>query len=416
MKQQKRQLASENEIAAAEPGFSDIKSILNTTVQELGRIFPDCRCLLYRLEPGERRIVIEHEFSPEFMPSLLARSWSVIDNPLFLIAQARLLLIVNDVVNNGYLSNYPTLRTTIDRAAIHSWLILPIRYQEQLLGSIELHSKNKQYHWRSQDVSLIEAIAKNIGAVLSQASVYHDLVQLNERLAQVERVQSNLIAIVGHELRTPLSTIKICLESLATEPDMPAAIKNVMLDTALQDTNRLEELIQSFLTVSKLEGGKAYRNIESTDLAYALNLALYRIQTTKRIKTLPEIKVNFPQQLPIVLADVDGLVEVLIRLLDNACKFTPADGEIAISLQNPREQMLEVIVSDTGRGIESSQLEVIFDRFSQSEDYLRRTCNGVGLGLVIASKIVEGMGGKMWAQSQGKDRGSQFHFTVPTEI
>ena len=78
--------------------------------------------------------------------------------------------------------------------------------------------------------------------------------------------------------------------------------------------------------------------------------------------------------------------------------------------------MLEVVISDTGRGIESDRLEVIFNRFSQTEDYLRRTISGVGLGLVIASKIIEGMGGKMWARSKGKDRGSQFHFTVPLEI
>ena len=80
------------------------------------------------------------------------------------------------------------------------------------------------------------------------------------------------------------------------------------------------------------------------------------------------------------------------------------------------QQMLEVIVSDTGRGIESSQLTTIFDRFSQSEDYLRRTANGVGLGLVIARKIIEAMGGKMWAQSEGENCGSQFHFTVPIEM
>ena len=66
-------------------------------------------------------------------------------------------------------------------------------------------------------------------------------------------------------------------------------------------------------------------------------------------------------------------------------------------------------------GIEASQLEIIFDRFSQSESYLRRTVGGVGLGLVICRQIINGMGGKIWATSEGKDRGSQFYFTIPIE-
>jgi signal transduction histidine kinase len=78
--------------------------------------------------------------------------------------------------------------------------------------------------------------------------------------------------------------------------------------------------------------------------------------------------------------------------------------------------MLEVIVADTGRGIEPSQLEAVFDRFYQEEGALRRTVGGTGLGLAICRRIVEGMGGKIWAESAGKDRGSQFHFTVPIEM
>ena len=418
MKYQKKQ-PDDSEIVA-QHNSPDVKNVLSATIRELGKMFPNCRCLLYRFEAG-KEVIIEHE-SPGYMSSLLGQSWSITDNPLFSLAQNRdSALIVNNITDNSYISEYPALRQRIIEAAIHSWLIFPIRDREQLLGGIELHSENKQYHWRSQDVSLIEALANSIGAALSQVGVCQNLVDLNTRLAAVERVQNNLIAIVGHELRTPLSTIKICLESLATEPTMPAAAKSVMLDTALQDTSRLEKLIQSFLTLSRLEIGKAYRDIESTDLTYALSLALCRIQTTERIKNLPEIEVKFPRQLPLILVDIDGLIEVLVRLLDNACKFTPIDGKITISILNPKidlnqQQMLEVVVSDTGRGIESSQLETIFDRFSQSENYLRRTTNGVGLGLVIASKIIEGMGGKMWAQSKGKDRGSQFHFTVPIEI
>ena len=422
MKYQKKQLDSDSEIVVAKSNSPDVNNVLSATIRELGKIFPDCRCLLYHFKAG-KEVIVEYESSPRCMSSLLGQHWSIADNPFFSLAQTQnSALIVNNVVDNSQISKYPALKQKIVEAAIHSWLIFPIRDRDRLLGGIELHSDNKQHQWRSQDVGLIEALANSIGAALSQVDVCQNLVDLNTRLAAVKRVQSNLIAIVGHELRTPLSTIKICLESLATEPAMPAAAKSVMLDTALQDTSRLEKLVQSFLTLSKLEVGKAYRDIESTDLNYALDLALCRIKTTQRIKDLPKIEVEFPRQLPLVLVDIDGLIEVLVRLLDNACKFTPTDGKITISVLNHEDdlrdgqQMLEVVVSDTGRGIESNQLTTIFDRFSQSEDYLRRTANGVGLGLVIARKIIEAMGGKMWAQSEGENCGSQFHFTVPIEI
>ncbi|MDJ0568715.1 MAG: ATP-binding protein [Pleurocapsa sp. MO_192.B19] len=424
--EKKEQLISK--IAAAQRSSLDTAEILTTTVEELGRLFPNCRCLLYRLDSGETEVTIEYESTPKSMPSLLGQQWSVIDNPIFLVAQTQnSALVINNVTDNIYLLENPILRQKVKQAAIRSWLMVPIRYQEQLLGVLEIHyggGGTEKFQWKPEDVALVEAVATSTAAALTQASAYNNLVELNSQLAAVERIQSNLIAIVGHELRTPLSTIRICLESLATEPKIPTEMKNIMLDTALNDTDRLEQLIQNFLTLSKLEAGKAYRNIESLTLDYALNLALRRIQTTDKIKILPKIRVEFPNELPPVLADVDGLVEVFIKLLDNACKFTPTSGEIIISTQRQNKakiacqsdrQMLEIVITDTGRGIESDQLEVIFDRFSQSEGYLRRTVNGVGLGLVICRQIIKGMGGQIWAQSKGKDQGSQFHFTLPIE-
>ena len=120
------------------------------------------------------------------------------------------------------------------------------------------------------------------------------------------------------------------------------------------------------------------------------------------------------------MADIEGLIEVFTKLLDNACKFTPVDGMITISAQiqdaQGDRQMLEIIIADTGRGIDRTQLEIIFDRFSQSESYLRRSVGGVGLGLAICRQIIQGMGGQIWANSQGVNQGSQFHFTLPLEI
>ncbi|MDJ0744264.1 MAG: DICT sensory domain-containing protein [Xenococcaceae cyanobacterium MO_167.B27] len=417
-----------NKIAQAQRHSLNPQEILKITVRELGKIFSQCRCLLYRINPDDTKVTIEYEFVPSRMPSLLGQQWSVVDNPIFLVAQTQdSALVINDVANNVYLQENPILKEKIKRAAIDSWLMVSIRYQETLLGVLELHyGGTGQFQWQSEDVALVEAVASSAGVALTQASAYNNLADLNQQLAAIERIQNNLIAVVGHELRTPLSTIRICLESLADEPDMPRELRDSMLDTALSDSERLGQLIQDFLTLSQLEAGKAYRNIELLQIEYALDLALSRIQGNSQITAIPEIKVQLSHQLPSVLADVEGLVEVLYKLLDNACKFTSADGEVLITarIQNVKgkvtangviKPMLEVIVADTGRGIEASQLEIIFDRFSQSESYLRRTVSGVGLGLVICRQIINGMGGQIWAISEGKNRGSEFHFTIPIE-
>lgn len=408
-----------NKIAAAQRSSLNPEEILSTTVKELGQLFPHCRCLLYCLNGNNEDIKIKYEFAPYSMTSLIGQKWSIAENPLFIAAQAqKSTLVFENVANNTYLTSNPILQDKINRAGICAWLMVAIRYQGKLLGMMELHyGGTDNLKWELEDLALIEAIATSAGAALTQGDAYTYLLELNTQLEAVERIQNNLIAIVGHELRTPLSTILVCLESLSSEPDMPLEFKNTMLATALADTERLRQLIQNFLTLSKLEAGKAYRNLESLTVDYAINLALARINKTIPMQSVPKIKVELPANLPPVLADIDGLVEILDKLLDNAAKFTPADGKIVISAKvlsdNPK--MLEIIVADTGRGIESQLLEIIFDRFAQSESYLRRSVSGVGLGLVICRQIIQNMDGTIWAKSQGENQGSEFHFTLNIE-
>ncbi|MEB3278230.1 MAG: DICT sensory domain-containing protein [Lyngbya sp.] len=418
-----------NVIATAIRSSLNSDEIFSIAVQEIGETFEDCRCLLYRLSSRVREAEIEYEFLPEGMESLKGQFWSLIDNPLFVAVQAQeRALAVDDVSKNSYLLENSSLRTKIEQAHIRAWLLVPIRYRGTLLGMIELHYGGLQaYHWRVQDIALLEAIATQIGVALTQAIAYANLISLNQQLEAIERIQNNLIAIVGHELRTPLSTIQVCLESLASEPDMPMEFRQTMLDMALTDAERLRRLIQDILTLSKLESGHTHRRPEAMQLQEAIELALAGLTTIWGEERLPTIKLELSPQLPCVRADGEGLVEVLTKLLDNACKFTGSDGQVTITARmmppevnredrRQRTPMLEVVIADTGRGIEPNQLETIFDRFYQEEDSLKRSVGGTGLGLAICRQIVQGMGGQIWATSAGRDRGSQFHFTLPIEL
>jgi hypothetical protein len=175
----------------------------------------------------------------------------------------------------------------------------------------------------------------------------------------------------------------------------------------------MQKLIQDFLTLSNLESGRVEWHPESLPLEECIELALSRVRARSSLEALPQIITKVPEHLPLVRADGDWLVEVLAKLLDNACKFTPPQGQIKIEAHCNGGSMLEVTVADTGRGIEPNRLEVVFDRFYQEEGALRRTTGGTGLGLAICRQIVNSWNGQIWAESDGKDQGSKFHFTVP---
>jgi signal transduction histidine kinase len=147
---------------------------------------------------------------------------------------------------------------------------------------------------------------------------------------------------------------------------------------------------------------------EPLSLQECVELALSHVRARHAEEERPQITTHVPDDLPLVRADGEWLVETLAKLLDNACKFTTPQGQITIETHSNGGTMLEVTVADTGRGIEPSSLETVFDRFYQEEGALRRTAGGTGLGLAICRQIVKGWGGEIWADSAGKTKAVSF--------
>ncbi|HEY9638598.1 MAG TPA: DICT sensory domain-containing protein [Coleofasciculaceae cyanobacterium] len=434
-----------NSITAAIRQSLNPDEILEIAVQELGQALGSCRCLIYCCKATDTTATINQEFlklgdkGEEQLTSTLGEDWLLKDNPLFQdVVQRREIVYVQDTQEDIRINNInetpkpknalrkaksksntrksptKTLKNLVEQFSIRSWLMVPVLYQGQLLGMVELHHCGAiPYRWQEDELALVEAIATQVGVALIQAEAYVNLEDLNQQLEALDRTRSNLVAITGHELRTPLSTIQVCLESLATEPDMSPELRQVMLNTALADAERMRKLVQDFLTLSRLESGRVQWHPEPLSLQECVDLALSNIRARRSEGELPQINIQVPENLPLIRADGEWLVEALAKLLDNACKFTTAQGQVTIGTYSNGGSMLEVIVADTGRGIEPNRLEDVFDRFYQEEGALRRTTGGTGLGLAICRQIVKGWGGEIWADSAGKDQGSQFHFTVP---
>jgi DICT domain-containing protein/signal transduction histidine kinase len=407
-----------NSITSAIRRSLDPEELFQITVQELGPALDICRCIIYRCHTERPDIEIHHEFRQPQMPSLLNVEWPIADNPLLeRIQTEHEMLVIPDTHDppRSLSTALDAVNYLVEEWQIRSWALVPLVYQQRLLGMIELHHcQGQPYQWSEDDLALVEAVAAQLSVAIIQADAYAHLQDLNQQLEALERTRSNLIAITGHELRTPLSTIQVCLESLATEPDMPDKLRNTMLTSALDDAERMRKLVQDFLTLSRLESGRIEWNFEALSLMECIDLALSSVQA-RQGSHFPDIDINveLPPKLPMVRADGEWVVEVIVKLMDNACKFTDPGDSITVSAQRVEEDMVQITIADSGRGIEPYRLEAVFDRFYQEEGALRRTTGGTGLGLAMCRQIVEGLGGRIWATSQGKSEGSQFHFTLP---
>ncbi len=428
----------------------DPREIFHVAVTEMGQALQVDRCLIYRCKVTDVDALIQHEFLNQDhgarqandesttapLRSLAGQTWLLQDNPLFqAVVNTRSYAFTEDVDADARFAE-PILalqamqtitkdarsektRSTsfqdlANRWQIQAWLMVPVLYQHRLLGMVELHHcRGAAHRWTDEELSLVNAIATQVGVALIQAEAYANLDDLNQQLEALDRARSNLVAITGHELRTPLSTIQVCLESLASDPDMPIDMRQVMITIAMTDAERMRKLVQDFLTLSRLESGRVEWRLEPLPLQECVDLALSSIRAQSNKSQIPKITTKISSELPLAHADGEWMVEVITKLLDNACKFTEAKGKVTIEAKSNGNQMLEVTVTDTGRGIEPDRLEVVFDRFYQEEGALRRSTGGTGLGLAICRQIVTGMGGQIWAESAGRDKGSKFHFTIP---
>ena len=419
LKQQREKLL--NSVTTAIRRSLNTEDILQVAVQKLGEGLGVCRCLVYRCSETDKVATIKHEFISPGINSIKGQTWQLKNNPLFqeVIELREALTIENThqdprITEKSSIQKKNYLQKLVKSCSISSWLLVPVLYQDRILGMMELHHcEETPIAWKQDDVALVNAIATQVGVALIQAEAYANLEDLNEQLEALDRTRSNLVAITGHELRTPLSTIQVCLESLATEPDMAPELRQVMLDTALADAERMRKLVKDFLTLSQLESGRVEWNEEILSLSECIDLAISNIRARNSQQKLPQIINLTASDLPLVKVDGEWLVEVIVKLLDNACKFTKADGNITINVKQQKDNKLEVIIADTGRGIEPNRLETVFDRFYQEEGALRRSAGGTGLGLAICRQIVSNWGGEIWAESPGKDRGSVFHFIIP---
>jgi len=235
-----------------------------------------------------------------------------------------------------------------------------------------------------------------------------ELVLANKRLKELDKLKSDFVSMVSHELKTPLAAMRTSAQVLEAA-GIATETKREMLDIILRNIDRQTNLVNDLLDLSRIESGRMKLKFERLSLD---SLIADSIKSVKHAASEKGIKQNLelPEGLSSVKGDREKLTQVVINLLNNAIKFTPRSGEITIKAIELNGQV-EVKVCDTGIGIPPEDLENVFDKFYQVDSTLTREAGGTGLGLAICKGIIEAHRGRIWAESE-LGKGSTFVFTL----
>ncbi|HYT30253.1 MAG TPA: HAMP domain-containing sensor histidine kinase [Actinomycetota bacterium] len=226
-------------------------------------------------------------------------------------------------------------------------------------------------------------------------------------LENIEKLRRDLVANVSHELKTPIAAIRAHLENLLDGVEEPNA---ATLAVMLGQSERLTRLVEQLLDLSRLESGDVPLEREPVPLAALVDRVLREIRVG-RIDRGVELRNLVPADAPPVWADRERVHQVLFNLLDNALRFTPQGGTIAVRAE-PREGRCEISVEDSGKGIPDEHRPFVFERFYRVDPSRSRPDGGTGIGLTIARSVVEAHGGRIWVEAR-EGGGSVFRFALP---
>ncbi len=255
--------------------------------------------------------------------------------------------------------------------------------------------------YRRKDGSLVpvEVSVRKVGDRFYQ-SIARDITERK----QVEMIKDEVVSTVSHELRTPLASLRGFAELMLMR-EFPPEKQREFLGIIHKESRRLEELINNFLDLQRIESGKQIYQFEALDLAATLreSVELFRAGSDHAFR------LELAEDLPRVRADTDRIRQVISNLIANAVKYSPDGGTITVSARG-RERYVEVTIADEGIGIPHEVLPRLFGKFFRADNAVSRGIAGTGLGLALVKQILENHGGRVWVECPAK--GSVFHFTL----
>ena len=288
-----------------------------------------------------------------------------------------------------------------------SLMAVPIIYQGQKLGVLELINKTSEAHYTEEDLSILETLASLAAIAIQNTRLINKVQKTEEGLSQLNRMKSDFIGIASHELRTPLGLILGHATFLreVIDPEYHA-----QLDIIVRNSIRLKEIIDSIANIDNVQRGTASLRAHSLSIRRVVEEVTDSFHQEAQRKHI-SMRSDLGQGDLVVLGDASKISIALSNIVQNAILFSNPDGHVFIAAEQI-PGYIKVSVIDDGIGIPSKDLAHIFERFYQVESHLTRKHGGMGLGLSVAKVMIEMHGGRIWAESiEGK--GSNFTFILP---
>jgi len=340
-------------------------------------------------------------------------------------------LLIRDAKNKEEKEKLENLKRNMKK--IEAALCLPLVIENKITGLIVLGNKISRNPYSQQDVELLTNLANQSSIALQNAKLYSQVEDLSknlekkvreqtrelrkayEELKVLDRAKSEFISMASHQLRTPLAAIKGYLSMLAegSYGQLPEKAEEKM-EKVLYSTERLVRIVNDLLNISKVELGKIEVKKQPTDIKELIASCYEELNLQAEKKNLKLILKKPKEKLPKLNIDSLKIRQVITNLIDNAIHYTQK-GKIEITLQKTKRNTILISISDTGEGMTKEEQKNIFEGFTRGKAGINLFIEGAGLGLYVAKKFLQIHKGKIWAESEGKGKGSTFYVELPIE-
>ena len=282
---------------------------------------------------------------------------------------------------------------------------VPLKTSQGVLGVLGIKFKENKNVITAGEANLLEAFVSQSAVAIQRARLAEESRQI-ELMRQTEKLQSALLSSISHDLKTPLATITGALTTLIDAPDVDESAGKELLETARDESDRLNLLVNNLLDMTRMEAGALRISREPCELRDVLGASLEQLKEKIGHRN---VKIVIPKDFPDVPMDFSFMMKVFINLIDNALKYSSPDSLISITADSVNNKA-QIEIKDQGIGIHEGDLKKIFNKFYRAEK--PRHIKGTGLGLSICKAIVEAHGGEIYARNNS-DKGATFVIVLP---
>ena len=261
---------------------------------------------------------------------------------------------------------------------------------------------------------LVKSVKREITQRKEIEKLALDLEKANDRLTELDKMKSEFVSIASHQLRSPLTAIRGYASMLLEGSFGKLTKKSTEAVERIQESSRYMALsVEDYLNVSRIEAGNMKYELSAFNLESEILKVTEEVRPTVEHKGLTLEYKSECKGTCMVNADIGKTRQVIQNLIDNAMKYTPGGKITVVTHDDTAAHKIFVTVKDTGVGMSKETIQALFDKFVRAKNANKVNVTGTGLGLFVAKKMIEDMGGKIWAESDGEDKGSRFNIEFP---